>query len=70
MMCTTWKGRPISPEAASRMTAAWGKLEADLTENPDFERVCWYMFGDGSGGSPCRGWPTTKRLISSDWRWP
>jgi hypothetical protein len=28
----------------------WGKIEADQAQNPSVERVCWYMFGDGSGG--------------------
>jgi hypothetical protein len=28
----------------------WGKVEADQAQNPSVERVCWYMFGDGSGG--------------------
>jgi len=28
----------------------WGKAEADMAANPDLERVCWYMFADGSGG--------------------
>jgi hypothetical protein len=28
----------------------WGKIEADTAENASVERVCWYMFGDGSGG--------------------
>jgi len=50
LMCTTWRTRPVSPEAANRMMTAWGKLEADMAENPNYERVCWYMFGDGSGG--------------------
>jgi hypothetical protein len=28
----------------------WGKIEADQAQNPSVERICWYMFGDGSGG--------------------
>jgi hypothetical protein len=28
----------------------WGKIEADQAQNPSVERVCWYMFADGSGG--------------------
>ena len=27
-----------------------GKIEADQAQNPGVERVCWYIFGDGSGG--------------------
>jgi hypothetical protein len=30
--------------------AIWGKIETDQAQNPSIERVCWYMFGDGSGG--------------------
>jgi hypothetical protein len=30
--------------------AIWGKIEADQAQNPSVERLCWYMFGDGSGG--------------------
>jgi len=48
---TTWKARPLSPEQTNRMMATWGKLEAALAENPDLERLSWYIFADGSGGS-------------------
>jgi hypothetical protein len=50
LMCTTWKARPLSPEQTNRMMAIWGKLEAEADSHPDTERVCWYMYGDGSGG--------------------
>ena len=50
LLCTTWKARPISPEAADRMMNIWGKIEADMAENSNMERLCWYMYGDGSGG--------------------
>ena len=50
LLCSTWKVRPMQPEAAQRMMAAWGKLEADMAEIPGFERVCWYSYNDGSGG--------------------
>lgn len=50
LLCTTWKARPLSPEAAERMMSTWGKLEADMAENPNTERLCWYLFADGSGG--------------------
>jgi hypothetical protein len=33
-----------------RMMATWGKLEAEEAENPNTERLCWYLYGDGSGG--------------------
>ena len=32
------------------MMEIWGKIEADLAENPDVERLCWYLYSDGSGG--------------------
>jgi hypothetical protein len=28
----------------------WGKIEADMAASADLERLCWYMFADGSGG--------------------
>ena len=49
-VCTTWKARPLSPEQANRMMQIWGKLEAAQASNPSVERLCWYIFGDGSGG--------------------
>ena len=48
--CMTWKQRPISPEQDRRMMDTWGKLEAAMAENPSFERVCWFLYADGSGG--------------------
>jgi hypothetical protein len=50
LLCTSWKARPIGPDVVKRMMEVWGKIEADLAENPDVERLCWYMYGDGSGG--------------------
>lgn len=50
LLCTTWKTRPLSPEQTHRMMATWGKLEAEGDADPNTERLCWFMFGDGSGG--------------------
>jgi len=50
LLCTTWKMRPLSPDQTDRMMATWGQLEAEQAENPDIERLCWYLYGDGSGG--------------------
>ena len=50
LVCTTWKARPLSAEQANRMMQIWGKLEAAQASNPSVERLCWYIFGDGSGG--------------------
>jgi hypothetical protein len=50
LMCTTWKARPLQPEAMNRMMAVWGKMEADQAAQPEVERICWYLFADGSGG--------------------
>ena len=50
LLCTTWKARPLSPEAMQRMMAIWGKIEADEAANPNSERLCWYLNTDGSGG--------------------
>lgn len=50
LLCTTWKARPLQPEAAQRMMAVWGKIEADMAANAGIERLCWYIFGDGAGG--------------------
>jgi hypothetical protein len=50
LLCTSWKSRPLTPEATNRMMAIWGKIEADMAASPDWERVSWYMYGDGSGG--------------------
>jgi hypothetical protein len=46
----TWKARPLSPEQDKRMMDIWGKIEADLAANTSLERVCWFMYTDGSGG--------------------
>jgi len=48
---TTWKARPLTPEQAGRMMTTWGKIEAKLAEHPDVERVNWYIYADGTGGS-------------------
>jgi hypothetical protein len=33
-----------------RMMTVWGKIEADEAANPNSERLCWFIYGDGSGG--------------------
>ncbi len=48
--CMTWKQRPLSPDRDNRMMEVWGKLEASMAENPNVERVCWFIYSDGSGG--------------------
>jgi hypothetical protein len=50
LICTSWKQRQLSAEQTNRLMEIWGKIEADTAQNPDLERVCWYMFGDGTGG--------------------
>ncbi len=50
LVCTTWKMRQLSPEQTNRMMAIWGKLESEANEHPEFERLCWYAYTDGSGG--------------------
>jgi hypothetical protein len=50
LMCTTWKARPLSADQMDRMMAVWAKIEADQAANPNAERLCWYLYGDGSGG--------------------
>ncbi len=50
LICTSWKARPLSGEQANRLMEIWGKIEADQAQNPGVERLCWYIFGDGSGG--------------------
>jgi hypothetical protein len=50
LLCTTWKARPLSPEATNRMMDTWGKLEAELAERAGSERLCWFLYADGSGG--------------------
>jgi hypothetical protein len=50
LIYTAWKSRQLSPDQINRMMDRWAKIEAAQAENPSLERVCWYMFGDGSGG--------------------
>jgi hypothetical protein len=50
LVCTTWKARPLTVEQRNQLMALWGKVEVDQAENTSLERVCWYMFSDGSGG--------------------
>jgi hypothetical protein len=50
LICSSWKSRPMTREQADRMMAIWGKLEADMAENPAAERVCWFLNADGNGG--------------------
>jgi len=50
LVCTAWKSRQLSAAQTNRMMEIWGKVEAAQAENPSIERVCWYIFGDGSGG--------------------
>ncbi len=50
LMCTTWKSRPLSPDGTTRMMDTWGKLEAEQAERADSERLCWFLYADGSGG--------------------
>ena len=49
-ICTSWKSRPLSVEQSNRLMDVWGKIEADTAANPNLERVCWFMYGDGTGG--------------------
>lgn len=49
-VAVTWKARPLTVEQANRMMATWGKLEAELASNATAERVCWFIYADGSGG--------------------
>jgi hypothetical protein len=50
LVCTTWRARPLSPEQSNRLMQTWGKLESAMAENPNVERVGWYIYGDASGG--------------------
>jgi hypothetical protein len=50
LICTQWKARPLTPDQANRMMQTWGKVEAAQAENPNVDRVCWFIFTDGSGG--------------------
>ena len=60
LLRTSWKVRPMGPEAVKRMMDVWGKIEADTAENPDVERLCWYVYTDGSGGF------TVNRVADND----
>ena len=50
LVCTTWKGRPLSPDQAQRMMNIWAKTEAREAETGSSERLCWYLAADGSSG--------------------
>lgn len=50
LICTTWKGRPLSSADAERMMAIWGKLEAEAETNTAADRMCWYISADGTSG--------------------
>ena len=50
LVCTSWKARPLTREQTNRMMQTWRKLESRLAKNPSVERICWYIFDDGSGG--------------------
>ena len=50
LMLTTWKSRPLTPEQAGRLMDTWGKVEAKQAENPNIERLCWYLAVDGTSG--------------------
>ena len=50
LLCTTWKARPLSPDGMTRMMDTWGKLAAEQAERGDSERLCWFLYTDGSGG--------------------
>jgi hypothetical protein len=50
LVCTTWKGRPLSPEQGQRMMNVWAKTEAREAESGSSERLCWYLSADGTGG--------------------
>ena len=47
---STWKERGLTPEQTNRLMTTWGKLEARMAESTAVERVCWFMYSDGSGG--------------------
>jgi hypothetical protein len=50
LICTSWKARSLAPDQMNRMMQTWGKIEAAQAENASVERLCWYLFSDGSGG--------------------
>jgi len=47
---TSWKSRPFTNEQSDRFMGIWGKIETDLAAIPSLERICWFLFADGSGG--------------------
>ena len=49
-VCTSWKARPLTAEQSDRLREIWLKAEADAAANPIYERLCWFVFADGSGG--------------------
>ncbi len=49
-LITTWKTRPLSPDQFSRLMSVWGKLEEQSAADASAERICWFSYGDGSGG--------------------
>jgi hypothetical protein len=59
-VCTTWKGRPLSPDQSQRMMDVWAKTEAKEAEDSSSERVCWFIAVDGSSGL------TVSRVSDSD----
>ena len=59
-VCTTWKGRPLSPDQAQRMMDTWAKTEAKEAEDSSSERVCWFISSDGSSGL------TVSKVTDSD----
>jgi hypothetical protein len=64
LMCTRWKARPLSPEQTQRMMSIWGKMEAESAANPTSERLCWYLFADGSGGFSVDRVPDTDAMAA------
>ena len=50
LVCTSWKSRPLTAAQVNRMMEVWAKVEASQAENSAFERVCWYINSDASGG--------------------
>lgn len=50
IVCTTWKGRPLSPEQTRRMMEVWAGTEAKEAADGNAERLAWYIAVDGSSG--------------------
>jgi hypothetical protein len=63
LMCTTWKGRGLSPEQTDRMFATWGKIEADAEARSDVTRRCWYASSDGTQGVTVAEYNTDAALV-------